>query len=75
MTEALLGRLIRAGFRRGMAGDHWTWFLLGATAYLLRRAARDPGPDHRTIVIRRGESLLVSRAEPGDFPPEPDPIY
>lgn len=61
----LLRRLSRAGFRHGMAGEHWAWLVLAAAAYLLRRARRD---GHDPILSRRlhpGERYLVTLSGPG----------
>lgn len=42
--DALLRRLTRTGFRRGMGGDHWAWFVVAGAAYLLRRARQPDEP-------------------------------
>lgn len=53
--DRLLRRLSRIGFRHGMAGEHWAWFVLAAAAFLLRRARR------------AGDDLVLSRRlEPGE---------
>ena len=76
----LLRRLSRTGFRHGMAGEHWAWFVLGAAALLLRRA-RKAGDD---LVLTRhlepGERYAISlsargrgRGSPRGAPPEPEP--
>jgi hypothetical protein len=43
-ADTLLRWLSRTGFRRGMGGDHWAWFVIAGAAYLLRRA-RQPSED------------------------------
>ena len=57
--DALLRRLARAGFRRGLAGEHRAWLLVAAAAYVLRRARR---PSERTerIRLRAGDRYLVT---------------
>jgi hypothetical protein len=44
IIDTLLRRLTRTGFRRGMGGDHWAWFVVAGAAYLLNRA-RQPSED------------------------------
>jgi hypothetical protein len=59
LIDALLRRATRAGMRRGLAGEHWAWFLIAGAAYLIRRARR---PDEHTeqIDVLAGERYLVT---------------
>ena len=57
--DALLRRLARAGFRRGLAGEHWAWLLLAGAAYVLRRARR-PSQRAARIRLRGGDRYLVT---------------
>lgn len=62
--DRLLRRLSRTGFRHGMAGEHWAWFVLGAAAFLLRRARR---AEDDLVLSRRlepGERYLVTLSTP-----------
>ncbi len=61
--DYLLRRLARAGFRRGVAGEHWAWLALALTAFVLRRARR-PVDDAVSLRIRRGERYVVSLSDP-----------
>lgn len=64
LIDALLRRLVRGGFRRGVAGEHWAWLLVAGAAYVLQRARR---PDARTerIRLRAGDRYLVSLQQSG----------
>lgn len=62
--DYLLRRLSRAGFRRGMAGEHWAWLALALAAFVLRRARRRDD-DIVSLPIRRGERYVVSLSDPG----------
>jgi hypothetical protein len=61
--DALLRRLLRAAFRRGVAGD-WTWMLIAITAYVLRRALRDKDDLVTSFKISPGEQVLISLRDP-----------
>jgi hypothetical protein len=64
-VDVLLRRLARLGFRRTMAGSHWSWTLLAVSAWVLRRAmAAD-----RTLlkeVVEPGQRLEVRVLDPED---------
>ena len=62
MIDRYLYRLMRSSFRRTMAGEHWTWALLAASLFVLRRARR-PQP-HEVLAMRRGDRLLITSGEP-----------
>jgi len=64
-VDRLLRLLSRTGLRRGMAGEHWAWFVLAGAAVVLRRARR-PGDD--LVLSRRlepGERYMVTLMAPG----------
>jgi hypothetical protein len=63
-VDYLLRRLVRTGFRRGLAGGHWAWLALALAAFVLRRARR-PYDDAVSLPIRRGERYVVSLSDPG----------
>lgn len=49
-----------------MAGEHWAWFALALSAYVLRRARR-PGPAQVVhLGVRPGERYVVTVSEPGE---------
>ncbi|MHB1548228.1 MAG: hypothetical protein ACYCX8_05765 [Acidimicrobiales bacterium] len=50
-----MDRVIRTGFRRGLRGGDPLWLVLGASAWMVRRARRS-----------RHEVVYRTRAEPGD---------
>jgi hypothetical protein len=57
--DMLLRRLLRAGVRRGIAGN-WYWFLFAAAAFLLRRTLGDQGGVVSTLKISPGEQVLIT---------------
>lgn len=63
--DALLRRLARSGFRRGMNGEHWAWFVLAGSAFLLRRARRRPDDLILSVPIEPGQRYLVTLRGPG----------
>ena len=71
--DALLRRLLRAAMRRGMAGD-WTWLVIAASAYVLRRALRDKGGVVSTLRVSPGEQILISVREYNAAPAEADSV-
>ena len=71
--DALLRRLLRAATRRGMAGD-WTWLVIAASAYVLRRALRDKGGVVSTLRVSPGEQILISVREYNAPPAEADSV-
>jgi hypothetical protein len=58
-VDALLRRLLRAAVRRGLAGD-WTWLVIAACAYILRRSLNDKGGVVSALRISPGEQVLIS---------------
>jgi len=69
-VDYLLRRLVRAGTRRGLRGEHWAWFALAAAAYLLRRARSRDRPVVYSGTVRAGDRLVVSLRAPGGEPAE-----
>jgi hypothetical protein len=57
--EILLRRFLRAGVRRGLAGN-WYWFLLAGATFLLRRALLDRPGAVSTFTVAPGEQVLIS---------------
>jgi hypothetical protein len=68
--DTLLRRLVRTGFRRGFAGEHWAWLVLAGSAWLLRRARTRPDPLVLSMPMTPGERYLVTISDPG-APAEP----
>jgi ferric-dicitrate binding protein FerR (iron transport regulator) len=58
-VDLILRRLLRAAMRRGLA-DNWTWFLLAAAAYVLRRTLSDQGGKVSTYTVAPGEQLIIT---------------
>jgi hypothetical protein len=71
-VDALLRRLLRAAVRRGLAGD-WTWVVIAASAYLLRRALRPRDEIVHSLRIEPGEQILIS-VRAADDPPFPSEV-
>jgi hypothetical protein len=61
--DVLLRRFLRAGVRRGLAGN-WYWFLLAGSTFILRRALNDRGGAISTLKLAPGEQLLISVRDP-----------
>jgi hypothetical protein len=57
--------------RRGLAGD-WTWLVVAACAYVLRRALRRKDDLVTSLRLSPGEQILISVRDPGDPIPETD---
>jgi hypothetical protein len=58
-VDLILRRILRAGMQRGLA-DNWTWFLLAASAYVLRRTLSVRGGKVSTYSVAPGEQLLIT---------------
>jgi hypothetical protein len=65
--DVLLRRFLRAGVRRGLAGN-WYWFLLAAATFFLRRVLNDRTNLVSTVTLSPGEQVVVTvrdrKAEP-----------
>ena len=57
--DILLRRFLRAGIRRGVAGN-WYWFLLAGTTFLLRRVLNDRSGAVSTLKVSPGEQVLIT---------------
>jgi hypothetical protein len=58
-VDILLRRFLRAGVRRGLAGN-WYWFLLAGATFFLRRVLNErPGAVSR-VTVAPGEQVLIS---------------
>jgi hypothetical protein len=58
-VDVLLRRFLRAGVRRGLAGN-WYWFLLAGATYLLRRVVNDRSSVVSTLSVSPGEQVLIT---------------
>jgi hypothetical protein len=58
-VDVLLRRFLRAGIRRGVAGN-WYWFLLAGATYLLRRVLNDRSSVVSTLRVSPGEQVLIT---------------
>ena len=57
--DVLLRRFLRAGVRRGLAGN-WYWFLLAGATFFLRRVVNDRSSVVSTLTVSPGEQVLVT---------------
>jgi hypothetical protein len=57
--DLLLRRFLRAGVRRGIAGN-WYWFLLAGATFFLRRVLNDRSSVVSNLTIAPGEQLLIT---------------
>jgi hypothetical protein len=57
--DALLRRLIRSAFQRGIAGN-WAWLVFAGAAFVLRRTLADNGGVVSTLKLVPGEQLLIT---------------
>lgn len=58
--DLLLRRFLRAGVRRGLAGN-WYWFLLAGATFFLRRVVNDDRSSAvSTLTLSPGEQVLIS---------------
>jgi len=57
--DVLLRRFLRAGVRRGLAGN-WYWFLLAGATFFLRRVLNDRSSVVSSVTISPGEQVLIT---------------
>ncbi len=57
--DVLLRRFLRAGVRRGIAGN-WYWFLLAGATFILRRVLNDRTSVVSTLSVSPGEQVLIT---------------
>lgn len=62
--DSLLRWLTRAGMRRALSGEHWTWFAVGSAAFFLRRARRREDRAAR-IHLRSRDRYVIEVHESG----------
>ena len=62
--DRLLRLVISNGFRRGMRGAHPAWFVLGASAWALKRSRRKRDDVVYRTVLQPGEGLIVGTRPP-----------
>ena len=61
--DVLLRRFLRAGVRRGLAGN-WYWFLLAGATFFLRRVLNERPGSVSTVTVAPGEQVLISVRDP-----------
>jgi hypothetical protein len=66
--DILLRRFLRAGIRRGVAGN-WYWFLLAGATFILRRVLNDRTGTVTSFTVKPGEQILISVSEDGKVTP------
>ena len=57
--DVLLRRFLRAGVRRGLAGN-WYWFLLAGATFFLRRVVNDRSSVVSSLTVSPGEQVLIT---------------
>ena len=57
--DVLLRRFLRAGVRRGLAGN-WYWFLLAGATFFLRRVLNERTGNVSSLTISPGEQVLIT---------------
>ena len=58
-VDVLLRRFLRAGVRRGVAGN-WYWFLLAGATFFLRRVLNDRSSAVSSVTVSPGEQVLIT---------------
>jgi hypothetical protein len=66
-VDLLLRRFLRAGVRRGIAGN-WYWFLLAGATFFLRRVLNDRSSAVSSVKVSPGEQLLITVRDPNTPP-------
>jgi hypothetical protein len=61
--DFLLRRFLRAGVRRGLAGN-WYWFLLAGSTFLLRRVLNDRRSVVSSLTVTPGQQVLITVRDP-----------
>jgi hypothetical protein len=57
--DRLLQRILRAAFRRGIAGN-WSWLVIALCIFVLRRTLNDNGDVVSSLKLSPGEQVLIS---------------
>jgi hypothetical protein len=65
--DALLRRLIRSAFQRGIAGN-WAWLVFAGAVFVLRRTLNDKGGTISTLKLVPGEQLLITVRDANSMP-------
>lgn len=68
--DILLRRFLRAGIRRGLAGN-WYWFLLAGTTFLLRRVLNERSGVVSSVKVAPGEQVLITVRDRNSPAPAP----
>jgi len=63
---------MRSANRRGLIGEHWAWFLIAGTAYVLRRARRPGGSLVTSVPVTAGQRIQISVRDPRAASPSAD---
>lgn len=61
--DIVLRRFLRAGVRRGLAGN-WYWFMLAGATFFLRRVLNDRSSVVSSVKVAPGEQLLITVRDP-----------
>jgi hypothetical protein len=70
--DVLLRRFLRAGVRRGLAGN-WYWFLLAGATFLLRRVLNERAGEVSSVTVAPGEQVLITVRDRNTPAPAPPP--
>jgi len=62
-VDIVLRRFLRAGVRRGLAGN-WYWFMLAGATFFLRRVLNDRSSVVSSVKVAPGEQLLITVRDP-----------
>lgn len=65
--DILLRRFLRAGVRRGLGGN-WYWFFLVGATWFLRRVLNDRSSAVSSVKIAPGEQVLITVRDPKAAP-------
>ena len=65
--DLILRRFLRAGVRRGIAGN-WYWFFLAGATWFLRRVVNDRTSAVSRVNIAPGEQVLITVRDPKAAP-------
>lgn len=60
----MLRRLVKAGMRRGMAGNGMAWVVLAGAAWVLRRSLSQGGGAVSSVTVSPGEQVLITVRDP-----------
>jgi hypothetical protein len=58
-VDLFLRRFLRAGVRRGVAGN-WYWFLLAGATFFLRRVLNDHSSPVSRVTVSPGEQVVIT---------------